>query len=77
MKTFEEVQAAHDRLTAILLEDVPNPFEDDPLAWKALQSATDVLCWVLEHDHNQHFTENLRLIDEFLAECGLELKERT
>lgn len=75
MKTTLEVHAAHDRLVAILLKEVPNPFDDDPQAERMLIAATDVLCWVLEHDHNLAFTENLQKIDAFLAERGLVLRD--
>jgi hypothetical protein len=75
MKTNLDIQAAHDRLVAILLGEVPNPFDDDPKAQGMLTAATDVLCWVLEHDHNLNFAENLQNIDAFLAERGLVLRD--
>jgi hypothetical protein len=66
-----EIQAAHDRLTAIVLGEVP--------IWTAntesVTAALDVLCWVLGHDHNQTFAENLRTIDDTLAERGFVLSE--
>ncbi len=66
-----EIQAAHDRLTAIALGEVPTPFEDSPQITLAL----DVLCWVLKHDYNQSFAQNLAAIDAFLAERGLVLRD--
>jgi len=75
MKTTDEIYRAHDMLTAILLREVPSPFGNDTKAQTMLTSACDVLCWVLEHDHNQHFADNLRRIEEFLLERGLQLRK--
>lgn len=47
-----EIQGAHDRLVAVLLGDVPNPF---PGQENLLNVAAGVLCWVLQHDHNTTF----------------------
>lgn len=68
-----EIQAAHDQLVAILLREVPNPWpaEGMPL----VQAAAEVLCWVLKHEHNQTFTENLQHMEAFFREQGLELRD--
>jgi len=70
-----EVQMAHDRLVAIILGEVPNPMGEDNSVKVALHSAVDVLCWVLEHDHNQAFAENLQKIDAHLAALGFNLTD--
>lgn len=74
LRSFEEIQAAHDRLLAILLGDVPNPFVE-PEVLALLNSCASVLCWILRHDHNQSFEDNLRKIDDFLRARGLVLTD--
>jgi hypothetical protein len=64
-----EIQAAHDRLKAIVLKEVPWPFPNTPEA--VVISALDVLCWVLQHEHNQSFADNLTAIDAFMSSRGL------
>lgn len=73
-RSEDEVQAAHDRIIAILNREVPNPFEDDPKARLMLRAAASVLCWILDHPDGQDFAENLLNIDEYLAERGLGLR---
>lgn len=68
MKREEEIQAAHDRLQAIVLGEVPNPFPG-----VSLVAVLDVLCWVLGHEHNPRFAENLTTIDNFLRKAGFRL----
>ena len=69
-----EIQAAHDRLTAIVLGEVPNPFKREaPMSQLVL--ALDVLCWVLQHEHNQTFAKNLAAIDVFFAKRGIVLRD--
>ncbi len=67
----DDIQAAHDRLVAIVLGEVPAPV--DARLHNSIIAALDVLCWVLEHDHNETFANNLKLIDKCLAEHGLKL----
>lgn len=52
-----QVQCAHDLLTGIILEPLmcPKPGPERT----ALIIAADVLCWVLQHDHNKSFEKNL------------------
>ena len=74
MLTETHVQQAHDRLVAIIVGEVPNPFGSTGAADVAVHSACDVLCWLLEHDHNTAFAENLGKIDAALARMGFALK---
>lgn len=69
-----EIQAAHDRLLAIIHGEVPSPFQNRH-AMTALMEAASVLCWVLKHEHNQTFGDNLVRIDEYLRACGFELRD--
>ena len=61
LKRLDEIQAAHDRLVAILVGELSNPFSDDQQQF--LNVAADVLCWVLSHEHNTGFQANLDKID--------------
>jgi hypothetical protein len=73
LRAPEEIQAAHDRLTAIVLNEVPNPFTNTPQ--EVLTASLDVLCWVLHHDHNPNFERNLAAVDSFFAASGLQLRD--
>ena len=73
LRDISEIQAAHDRLIAIVLAEVPNPFGGDPNIEAQIKASLDVLCWALGHDHNTTFAANLRAIDEYHAACGLML----
>jgi hypothetical protein len=74
MRDRSAIQAAHDRLAAIIIGEVPNPFGKSKLA--ALRCACDALCWVLEHEHNEAFANNLKKIDAYLWAKGFELTDR-
>lgn len=69
-----EIQAAHDRLAAIVMEQVPWPFPAS-VPKSVVVSALDVLCWVLQHEHNQTFADNLEAIDAFLLSRGWTLQD--
>jgi hypothetical protein len=57
MRSETELQQAHDILIAIRLGEVPIALAvGDNMA---LRCALDVLCWVLDHDHNKAFAANL------------------
>lgn len=56
-------------LTAIALGEVPNPLPV-PFEGSPMHAALDALCWVLEHDHNQTFADNIRKIESHLAARG-------
>jgi hypothetical protein len=70
----EEIVAAHDRLVALLMNEITNPFPDLPQPM--LVAVTDVLCWVLQHDHNTKFQENLDKLDRSMLESGCVLERR-
>jgi hypothetical protein len=72
LRQAAEIQRAHDILTAVITGDVDIEMEDDQL-WRA---AADVLCWVLQHDHNDAFARNLANLEETIAEAGYELEDR-
>jgi hypothetical protein len=68
-----EIQRAHDILVAWRLGKVPPIFQGD--AETAAHSALDVLCWVLNHDHNKAFGENLETINTTLENLGYRLRD--
>jgi hypothetical protein len=69
-----QIQAAHDCLAAIVLGEVSCPGGEDTR--DAIHAALDVLCWVLEHDHNPHFARNLGKIQAELFDLGYRLRRR-
>ena len=77
MRPLAEIQAAHDRLLAIILGEIPNPFRDGEHGRERMiammKQATGVLCWVLNHDHDGSFAQNLEWIDEFMESRGMRL----
>lgn len=69
MRAQEEVQRAHDCWWAVVMGDVPSPFDpkDEPLLINTLQT----LCWMLRHDHgDQGFEKNYRNLENWLAARG-------
>jgi hypothetical protein len=69
-----EIQDAHDRLAGIVLGEAPWPFPPDA-SNDTVIAALDVLCWVLNHEHNQSFANNLIEIDAVLRQQGFVLGE--
>lgn len=57
MRSQEEIQRAHDLIVSGLLQK-PEPVFD-PRDLPMAKASADVLCWVLNHDHNGNFQENL------------------
>ena len=68
-----QVQRAHDILAGIILGDAPSPW-GDPVPPEII-AAEDVLCWVLQHDHNRTFGENLAKAHCWLVSQGYALKD--
>jgi len=67
-----EIQRAHDILRALVLGEIPSPFANKTEAHAAL----DAICWVLGHDHNTKFADNLKTIEEWAEEAGFILRDR-
>ena len=73
MKAEIECVRAHDLIVGILLDDeMRNALDPDMIQKMAI--AADAMCWVLGHDHNQHFQTNLDMFETFAREHGFELK---
>ena len=73
MRTRAEIERAHDLLASILLDDELRATMD-PRDVDLKIAAADVLCWVLRHNHNGTFKENLRRLEEFARENGAVLE---
>lgn len=73
MRTEAEIQEAHDLLCGIKLGEVK--IDLPASAMVGLTVALDALCWVLWHDHNVTFQENLDGLREAAKELGYELRE--
>jgi len=71
MKDATEVQHAHDIITGFLLGEVRARLSGND--WAALHSAADTLCWVLNHQHNQSFNDNLARLEHIAAAQGYQL----
>jgi hypothetical protein len=72
MRTGDEIQRAHDILTAMILQrEIVARLDDETR--RVVTRSIDVLCWVLRHDHNESFQGMLEVIDAHMAAMGLEL----
>lgn len=73
VRSAAEVQRAHDRLVAIVTGDVDVGLGPTELNYAVCN--LDVLCWLLGHEHNQTFHNNLQLIDEQFTARGIQEKK--
>lgn len=71
MRDAAEIQRAHDMLVAIILGEVPYRGLD----LSRIHGACEVLCWVLEHGHNEAFAANLAAIEASVRLAGYELHD--
>lgn len=78
-RDLHEIQLAHDAFAAICSDEVPFPFVDNQFNRTLLSSCTDVLCWVLNHTHDDKITlfeKNLEEALGFLKDHGYVLMTR-
>lgn len=78
MRNLRDIQRAHDLLSSVAADDIPSLDSDtseleEMITQIAIHAAADVLCWVLEHDHNPAFADNLVVLEKYARDCGLEL----
>lgn len=66
----DKIQMAHDTILSILLHEVDVPELQNEGFLQALTVAGGVLCWILEHEHNDSFQVNLNTIIAKLKEAG-------
>ena len=71
LRDSEEIQFAHD-----LLHHIVNNEKRFSLLYEqriAITSSLDVLCWVLNHEHNPDFADNLRKLKQQLESHGYKI----
>ncbi len=69
MRTEDAIYYAHDMLVTAVNGDVDGLVMNDTTKMR-LKTALDALCWVLEHDHNTAFQENLDSLEATIARLG-------
>jgi len=61
-----QIQRAHDILVGVIRGETP-PILMDEAGRNGMQAAIDTLCWVLHHDHNPAFSDNLAKVEAALG----------
>ena len=69
MKTQDEIQKAHDTIVAALFGQC-GPIDWTDEVKQCFHAAADVLCWVLDHDHNVMFNANMFALEERIRANG-------
>ena len=69
MNSEDELTQAHDLLVAVLLGEIPE-LNVTPEIAALLNAAATTLCWVLDHDHNPQFENNLERLRTQIAALG-------
>ena len=69
LRSAEEIQEAHDKISGVLLGEAPRLYISDAYRIR-MTVACDVLCWVLQHDDNSSFEENIAKLDMALRDTG-------
>ena len=64
----DAVVKAHDTLIAIIMGELP---DIEIEATESMRGAADVLCWLLGHEHNEMFQDNLDKIEAYLTSHGM------
>ena len=75
MRSWEEIQRAHDILVGVILREVPVEMKDRETQL-GLHAALDALCWVLQDNCESDFAENLSKIEKELTARGFRLQPR-
>ena len=73
IRSEEKIQMAHDILWAVHRGEVTIPLDSE--SKRAIHTALDVLCWVLKHEHNTSFADNLFLLSEAISDAGYVLRK--
>jgi hypothetical protein len=63
VRSADQIQKAHDLLTIILRGSVGSPNSEQR---ERIETAATVLCWVLEHHHNDKFGEYLKQLESVI-----------
>jgi hypothetical protein len=72
MRPFDQIQRAHDMLVAILKLEIVKGIVPDEKS-RTVVGGIDLLCWVLVHDHNTRFADELRVIEQYLRDAKVML----
>ena len=72
MRSELEIQRAHDLLVGITLQE--GPTANGKAKPVNIAIAASVLCWVLEHDHNPTFGDNLARLEKWVESQGFTLE---
>ena len=77
MKSPDDIQHAHDFLTAVCFdEEVAKAlFQGQAINLSMAMNARDVLCWVLEHAHNNLFAANLTALGQLMEAHGITMHD--
>jgi len=68
---IQEIQKAHDILCAVILGEVE--IDLTPEEHKRIQANCEALCWILGHEHNPTFGDNLINIQKAAYDRGYRL----
>ena len=67
-----EIQRAHDVLAQLQLDrEMLTRVLPHPAQRLAVHAATDCLCWVMNHHHNNTFADNLKFVEDKFRELGI------
>ncbi len=65
---------AHDLLVGIVLREVPHEYSEDEV--KMMANTASVLCWILGHEHNKQFGDNLEILERDMRNNGYVMARR-
>lgn len=68
MKSADKIQLYHDTLVAVVTEEIDVGLPPDEI--NKARAALDALCWVLEHDHNTAFEDNMQKVMKLIEKKG-------
>ncbi len=71
LRDADQIQHAHDVFVACLASDPPVLDLSERDKWLMGLNA-NILCWVLEHDHNDNFARNFAALQAELISHGVE-----
>ena len=74
MKTADQIQRAHDLLVGLILDEEVSAQVINADDQEKVIIALDALCWVLGHNHNIKFAENIRQIELRLEALGIRIE---
>jgi hypothetical protein len=71
IRTADEIERAHDVLLAVLRLISVEGFDAPEGLKQHLADSAAVLCWLLGHDYNPTFADNLKWLEDVLAASGI------